>query len=764
MSQPPADLAALLAALERGESLPANWYTDPAITAREHVQIFRKSWSYVGPLSELRAVGDFIAGYAGAVPVVAVRGEDGLRAFVNVCRHRRHEVMQGRGNARMLQCRYHAWAYDLSGCLTRAPRSAVEPGFRLDDYPLLPIRVDALGPFVFVHVDPEARPLAACFGPLLDLIRESGIDLDTLELYRRDTWRSDANWKAMLENFLECYHCAVAHPGFSAAIDVRPEHYRLTARGWYLSQVGHVRPSALEGKTAVKIYDARGEVAQAQYHLLWPNVTISINPGFPNLSIDVWNPDGPTHTSGFSEQYFAPGVSEEFARELIAFNAQVGAEDDALTTSVQRGLAGGLPDRGRFLMNSEHLVVHFQKLVAAALTGGADAAARVADAQGDPVTGVAAMAPSGAPLARADMNAYRELEVARVERESACITSFYLRPADGTAPLPWRPGQFLPIRVTVPGEPTPPLRTYTLSTCANRDAYRLSIRRADPGRVSRFMHEHARPGMRLEAMTPRGKFALDESSDRPVVLVSAGVGVTPMIAIAEHVVADTARRGRVRPIAFIHGARDGREHAFAAHVRALAARHPAMSVHVAYSRPAPGDRLNVTHQSEGRLTIDTVAPLLPAGEVDVYLCGPASFMQELYAGLIARGVLPDRIHYESFGPGTVLRPEIAPRPATSHLDRVARVRFAASGVEVVWQPEDGTLLELAEAAGIAAPFGCRSGICGTCRTALTHGAVDYLEEPLAARAGDEVLLCCAVPRRARAAGPQRGEPDIILQR
>ena len=393
------DRADLLAALDRGESLPAHWYTDPAITAREHAEIFRKSWSYVGPLSELRNVGDYVAGYAGAVPVVAVRGQEGLRAFVNVCRHRRHEVVQGRGNARMLQCRYHAWGYDLSGCLTRAPRSAGEPGFRLDDYPLLPIQVDALGPFVFVHVDPGARPLAACFGPLLDLMRQSGIDLDTLELYQRETWRSDANWKAMLENFLECYHCAIAHPGFSAAIDVRPEHYQLTAHGWFLSQVGHVRRSALEGRTAAKIYDLRGDVVEAQYHLLWPNVTISINPGFPNLSIDVWNPDGPAHTSGISEQYFAPGVTEEFARELIDFNAQVGAEDDALTSSVQRGLAGGLPDRGRFLANSEHLVVHFQKLVAAAVMGGAEAAARVADGHDRPVTSITGVTPTGERLA-----------------------------------------------------------------------------------------------------------------------------------------------------------------------------------------------------------------------------------------------------------------------------------------------------------------------------------------------------------------------------
>ena len=195
--------------------------------------------------------------------------------------------------------------------------------------------------------DPDAVPLHAYFGPVLDIIGNSGVELDTLELYAREEWRSQANWKAMLENFLECYHCPIAHPGFSAAVDaVLPKNYNLTAHGWFSSHIGQVRPSALEGKSQVKIYDVAGEVAQSQYHLLWPNMTININPGFPNLSIDVWNPDGPNATKGFSEQYFAPGVSEEFARELIAFNKEVGAEDDLLTDPVA-ARAAGRPARAR---------------------------------------------------------------------------------------------------------------------------------------------------------------------------------------------------------------------------------------------------------------------------------------------------------------------------------------------------------------------------------------------------------------------------------
>ncbi len=372
MAQNPDDAGDALAGLDRGWSLPACWYTDPAIAEAETTRIFRRAWNYLGPASELRTIGDYVTGWAGEVPVVVVRNPAGLAGFVNVCRHRRHVVMQGRGNAKLMQCGYHAWTYDLAGRLTAAPRSAAERGFRLDDLPLLPIRAEALGPFVFVNLDPDAAPVEACFGPVLEIVGNAGIDLGTLELYRREDWRSDANWKTMLENFLECYHCPVAHPAFSAAIDVRPANYRLAANGQFSSQIGDARPAALAGRGPPGLYDVRGAVRQSQYHLLWPNTTISINPGFPNLSVDVWAPDGPNATRGFSEQYFAPGVSEEFARELIAFNQQVGAEDDMLTNSVQRGLTGGLPERGRFLADSEHLVIHFQKLVAAALTAAAE--------------------------------------------------------------------------------------------------------------------------------------------------------------------------------------------------------------------------------------------------------------------------------------------------------------------------------------------------------------------------------------------------------
>jgi phenylpropionate dioxygenase-like ring-hydroxylating dioxygenase large terminal subunit len=356
--------------LDRGFSLPASWYTELAIVDLERERIFLRSWQYVGRTAQVAEVGDYFTGLTGGdLPVVVVRSEEGLRAFVNVCRHRRHEVMNGAGNKKALQCPYHAWTYSLDGNLKAAPRSEREEGFDKEDLPLLPVQVDTWGPWVFVNPNLEAGPLVSILGELPRIIAQSGIEPTQLRFWQRNEWIRNANWKVMLENYLECYHCPTQHPGFSAIIDVDPDTYSLQPYEWGCSQVGPVRSAVLEGKSKKKVaYDARGAVTQSQYHFLWPNFTININPGHPNLSIDVWMPYGPGQTRGFSEQYFGANVPEGFAQEMMAFDDQVGAEDDALTDSVQRGLRAGLPEQGRFLVESEQLVIHFQRLVLLALS------------------------------------------------------------------------------------------------------------------------------------------------------------------------------------------------------------------------------------------------------------------------------------------------------------------------------------------------------------------------------------------------------------
>ena len=179
MSQVTDNSDALLAAIDSGRMLPSNWYTDPLVTERELQQIFRKSWAYVGPVNELKTVGDYITGsIGGRIPVAVTRGADGLNGLVNICRHRRHEVLKGRGNTKALRCGYHGWTYDLAGGLQGAPRTAGEPGFRLEDYPLLPLRVETLGPWVFVNADHGALPVRQQYGKLLDIIAQSGVDLE----------------------------------------------------------------------------------------------------------------------------------------------------------------------------------------------------------------------------------------------------------------------------------------------------------------------------------------------------------------------------------------------------------------------------------------------------------------------------------------------------------------------------------------------------------------------------------------------------------
>jgi choline monooxygenase len=358
----PQDLATQL---ERGAALPASWYTDPAVLARERARIFRRAWQCVGRAAQVERAGDYFTAAVDAVPVAVVRGEDGdLRAFVNVCRHRRHEVVSGTGNRRTLQCPYHAWTYGLDGRLRAAPRSDGEAGFDRADFPLLSVRLEAWGPWLFANLEPDPPHLSHLLGELPALIAGSGLDLDHLEYCGREEWTASANWKVMIENFLECYHCPVQHPSFSAVVDVDEDAYRLRAHEWFSSQVAPVRAAARTKAT----YDARGAVTQAQYHYVWPNLTLSINPGPPNLSLDVWIPDGPDRTRGFSEHYFGPDVPEAQRRAIVEFNRQVGREDDALTDSVQRGLRAGLPAQGRLLPRSEHLIIHFQQLVLAALS------------------------------------------------------------------------------------------------------------------------------------------------------------------------------------------------------------------------------------------------------------------------------------------------------------------------------------------------------------------------------------------------------------
>jgi choline monooxygenase len=327
-------------------TLPWSWYADPEILRREHEHIFQRAWQYVGHAGRVQEVGKRFAAWAGEVPVLVVRAEDGARAFLNVCRHRGSLLVEGDGARASIQCPYHAWTYGLDGALRAAPRSEREPGFDTSELSLVPVRLESWGPFLFVNPDSEAPPLAETLGRLPELLR-----VDELVFHSRDDYYLAANWKIACENYLECYHCPVAHKGFSAAYDVDPDSYRLEPTGeQVLSQFA----------------PARGE-GEGQFHFVWPNLKLNVYAGTPNLSIGPLLPAGPERSTGFLDYFFAPDADERWVAELLDFDRQVGAEDRVLVERVQKGVRSGLLDEGRLLGESEQLVARFQELVSSAL-------------------------------------------------------------------------------------------------------------------------------------------------------------------------------------------------------------------------------------------------------------------------------------------------------------------------------------------------------------------------------------------------------------
>jgi len=354
--------------LERGMTLPASFYSDAAVLELELDRIFGRTWQYAGVLEQVAESGTFLTCRAGKTPVVVVRGRDEeLRAFVNVCRHRGHEVMQGCGRRETLQCPYHAWTYDLDGSLRKAPRSEREPGFVNADWSLHPVLVDTWGPLVFVNADLDAAPLAETLGDLPAELLRRGLDPSTLDYKGRSReLLINANWKIVVENFLECYHCPVAHQSFSRLLDVDPDAYQLTASRWSSSQYAPVRSS--NGRELP--YDPTGEITHSQFHYIWPNWTLNTLPGPPHIRVLVFQPVDADRTATFVDGFWAPGTPDEIIDDITSFGAVVGQEDVELVESVHRGLRSGAIERGRLLLTSEHLIQHFQLLVHDALTTG----------------------------------------------------------------------------------------------------------------------------------------------------------------------------------------------------------------------------------------------------------------------------------------------------------------------------------------------------------------------------------------------------------
>ena len=351
---------AVRAALEQGETLPATWYTDPAYFAREQARIFRRSWQYVGLTEQVARPGDFFTARAGDVPIIVARDKQGeLRGHVNVCRHRGSQLVNvEQGNRATLQCGYHAWTYNLDGSLRAAPGMRDEPEFDTACYALVPVQVAAWGPFIFANPDRAAPPLADMLGELPAMVEATGLRLGAIHRKVRRTYDIAANWKVVLDNYLECYHCPLAHPGFSDLIDLKS--YSVAEYEYFSTQAGPPTKTAQQGKAG--LYDISGEVKAGFYAFLWPNFTLNIYPGPGNVSLNLFLPVDTHRTLAIYEYCFAESVPEQEIEDFTRFIDQVQEEDVVLCESVQRGMRSGFFDRGR-LMRSERALAHFQKLV-----------------------------------------------------------------------------------------------------------------------------------------------------------------------------------------------------------------------------------------------------------------------------------------------------------------------------------------------------------------------------------------------------------------
>jgi ferredoxin-NADP reductase/MOSC domain-containing protein YiiM/ferredoxin len=342
---------------------------------------------------------------------------------------------------------------------------------------------------------------------------------------------------------------------------------------------------------------------------------------------------------------------------------------------------------------------------------------------------------------------FRRLTVTAIERESDSVISIRLEDPDGAPVPPARPGQYLTLRLAPDEQPRSVLRNYSLSGPPDAGYYRITVKHEPAGTASGYLHNHLRVGDELDIAAPRGTFILD-ATDAPVLLISAGIGATPVLAMVHALATEHTER----EIWWLQGARSSRDHPFAAEARALLASLPNARRHVCYSRPGPDDVEGRDFDNAGRLTTSLLAELDPPRGAQAYLCGPIPFMDEISAGLATMGIDASRIHTEPFGPAPGLTPGIAaapartPHPPAGQPGTGPTIEFARSNLAVPWSRDYPSLLELAEACDVPVRWSCRTGVCHNCESTLIAGDVEYSPDPVEPPADGSVLICCSQPR------------------
>ncbi len=342
---------------------------------------------------------------------------------------------------------------------------------------------------------------------------------------------------------------------------------------------------------------------------------------------------------------------------------------------------------------------------------------------------------------------FRQLTVTAITRESDSVISIRLEDPERAALPAARPGQYLTVRIQPDTQQRSLLRNYSLSGPPDADYYRITVKREPHGAASGYLHNRLTVGDQLDIAAPRGAFILDRT-DAPVLLVSAGIGATPVLAMLHAL----AEEHSDREIWALHSARSSREHSFAAEARTLLASLPNARTHVYYSRPGPEDVEGHDFDATGRLTGAQLAELEPPRDGQAYLCGPAPFMDEISAALAALGIDASHIHTEPFGPapgvtpGIAATPARAPHPPAGKPGNGPTIEFARSDLAVPWDSDYGSLLEFAEACDVPVRWSCRTGVCHTCETTLIAGDVKYSPDPVEPPADGSALICCSQPR------------------
>lgn len=359
-------------------------------------------------------------------------------------------------------------------------------------------------------------------------------------------------------------------------------------------------------------------------------------------------------------------------------------------------------------------------------------------------TGNAGLGPASSPAPA--WRGFRPLRVSRKERESGNVISLVLEPTDGEPVAAALPGQFIVLRLGPASAPAL-MRSYSLSGAPGAASYRVSVKREAHGAASTYIDDELKVDDIVQASAARGSFTL-RPGNAPVVLLSAGIGVTPVLAMLHSLAAGAS----TRDVWWLYGTRSSREHPFADEARSLLAALPHHHSRICYSSPDPADRPNVDFDRRGRLDMHVLEQLNLPRDGDFYICGPTSFMSDLAAGLASKGIAKDRIHTEIFGagpsstPGIAAPPSRAPHVPAGPPGSGPTVSFARSGLDVRWSPSFQSLLELAEACDVPVRWACRTGVCHNCETGLVAGQIGYHPDPVDAPAEGNVLICCSRPQ------------------